>query len=176
LVPLPSAAVYWASHYRQASNEWILTHLLPAALNVRCKENKRQGEGQRGRKFICHLCFFCILHYLVSLPLSVPPTLPFQSSSPRASLLVLSSLLDFLHLPALRHHRQHLAPACLERLLRLAPLLKEASEEEEVSLHAGTKRKHDAPLACSNFPLLFIHFSGAGSGCHYAQMAASPPL
>jgi len=34
-VHLPSAAVYWASHYRQASNEWILANLLPAALGVR---------------------------------------------------------------------------------------------------------------------------------------------
>lgn len=79
---------------------------------------------------------------LFSLPSSTPsPTLCQSSSSQSVSLPALRSLLDLLHLPALHHHRQHLAPACLERLLHVAQLLREPSEVEEVSLYARTKRE-----------------------------------
>lgn len=126
-MPLPSASVHWASHFCQASNEWVLGHLLPVALEVRGRNGNQNTFPLRVPVHLMRSLFI-----ITSL---------FKSPSPRASLVALVSLLDLLHLPALRQHRLHLAPTCLERLLRLARLLMEASEEEEVSLLIVIKRR-----------------------------------
>lgn len=131
-------------------------------------------QGKTGIRFSHQLFLPPFVHSSLS---------PSKSSSPRASLLALSSLLDLLHLPALRQHRQHLAPASLERLLRLAPLLREASEEEEVSLHAGITRRHGAPLPCSTFSFPSSPFLrrwrwpySRSSGCRFAFMRPRWPV
>ena len=140
-----------------------------------CQPSARGARGEMQGKIDIPILTLLILPSPRSLCSSLP--LAFQSSSSRASLLALTALLDLLHLPVLRHHRQHLAPACLERLLHLAPLLREPSQEEEVSLHARTKRKHDALLAFSTFYFSSSSFfrrwpwpSSRSSGCLFPFM------